>query len=127
MNTQVATSILFVAGEFLTLLREWMTHRRQDQATALKPSADAVKAHIDQLVLQALEREAARGQQGEPAGGQPPAGAAGGLQEHADALKGHIDALVAMAEAGHLPVAVHSVTPTVGGQPVDPPHDGHPL
>ena len=98
LSADALTPVLLFLAELLGAVREALTRHRQDQATALQPSADEAEAHIRALIAQALTRGSTATPAAEtPAGSVP--GTGGDLQPHADLLKAHIDALVAEALA----------------------------
>lgn len=92
MTAEALTALFVALGEAIAAIREALTRRRQDQASAALPSAEALEAHIRQLIAEALARATAR-----PA--MPSATESTGvhLEAGADQLKAHIDALVAEA------------------------------
>ena len=95
LSAETLTPLFLFLAELLSAVREALTKRRQDQATALQPSADATEAHIRELVAEALTRAGSKPSVAQAPG--PVAPAPGSLAPHADVLKDHIDAIVAEA------------------------------
>lgn len=88
MSPEALTALFVALAEALAAIREAWTKRRKEQATDATPAAEALDAHIRQLIAEALERAKHRQPQAEAAGSDHP------LTLGADALKIHIDALV---------------------------------
>lgn len=88
MSPEALTALFVAVGEVFAAIREALSKRRKDQASGAAPEAEALDAHIRQLIAEALERAKVRQPQTEAAGDHHP------LTLGADSLKLHIDALV---------------------------------
>lgn len=92
MSPEALTALFVAVGEVFAAIREALTKRRKEQASAALPDADLLDAHIRQLVAEALERARSRPLQPHLA-----LAADHPLAVGADGLKSHIDALVSEA------------------------------
>lgn len=117
MSPETLTALFVALGEVVAAIREVLTRKRQDHATAALPAAEATEAHIKQLIAEALER--AKSRQPLPVS---PQGAGPHLAAGAEELKAHIDALVAdaLAREHRRAAAVPGATTAAASEPAPP-------